>query len=900
MSSSQESQPSSRQSTSDPPQQDAITLFDLHLRFLSESYLSFFLERRRIEEHYVEALLRLHRKVKAADTVLDDPGRGDVSTTRAAWNEIRDNVAREADTRVAFLGALTGDVINPLIVLRETQDRIRKRIKEDLKDAVAAHTDYSENVLPRYKRNYLRKCQEAEEYKAAITLNTQSPLSPNEGHFALPPQSAGGKPNPGLSARPAIITAPQPLRPLDRRPSVGGTSNHVRSPSTSTSSALQDLAHQGKKQLNQLMTFLDKGGNMKDLAGRSDNALRSVRAKREADEADKEYRKGVHWLETLRLRRVKILESGYKSLEAFVRENAETVKSVLQKYTDNMVATCATQSQICEHGRRSVARISSARDSAIVGYNIPRQLAAAIPKPAYYYNYNVGECKDLIFGVSLVDYATARNLHGAEGEQGVPKIVRICVKEIDKRGVECEGSIGCVSGKHASVRELQHKVERNEAAFQFNPAVDDIYAVASLLKLYLRELPEPLFRFPLQERLAHSEELDEHRGNDFQLIRGKIRRLPTVHQSTLKVLVEHLARIAAHAEKNKMDAKNLAIVFGAVIFGEDEMPKSGGDLLTVHSWKDTLCEDLISNAHILFQSTDSPQLLSIVPTPSNAPSPISPTASGSPRARATSQASILGPMGPPALPSGSLSRSPRLGRSPSLPPQRSPPYTPGIASARTTPPEDFTPQLPPRPTGSIHPSQRSAGLPPPAPLVPMSQRPNRQSLPVQPRSPMPDSPPGFSRSRDVSRERRTQKTTPRLQQHELDGAEEPASPRRERLLTPHLPPRPLSPAVSTRTGESSIQEEQEPEVHGQLHLAPWGSNLDLHELGDRPPSASASPRSQFATMRPDSRQSARRSLSGPLAEPQRSPALVQQALPDTQDSDTARRTEITSETRTVE
>lgn len=27
---------------------------------------------------------------------------------------------------------------------------------------------------------------------------------------------------------------------------------------------------------------------------------------------DREYRKGVHWLETLRLRRTKILESGYK------------------------------------------------------------------------------------------------------------------------------------------------------------------------------------------------------------------------------------------------------------------------------------------------------------------------------------------------------------------------------------------------------------------------------------------------------------------------------------------------------------------------------------------------------------------------------------------------------------
>jgi hypothetical protein len=60
------------------------------------------------------------------------------------------------------------------------------------------------------------------------------------------------------------------------------------------------------------MTFLDKSNTVKDgLSGRNDNALRSVRAKREAEEADKEYRKGVHWLETLRIRRVKILEAGY-------------------------------------------------------------------------------------------------------------------------------------------------------------------------------------------------------------------------------------------------------------------------------------------------------------------------------------------------------------------------------------------------------------------------------------------------------------------------------------------------------------------------------------------------------------------------------------------------------------
>ena len=63
-----------------------------------------------------------------------------------------------------------------------------------------------------------------------------------------------------------------------------------------------------------------------------------------------------------------------------------------------------------------------------------------------------------------------------------------------------------------------------------------------------------------------------------------MRRLPTVHQATLKAIIEHLARIAALSEKNKMDAKNLAIAFGGVIFGEDEMPK-GGDLLCIQTFK---------------------------------------------------------------------------------------------------------------------------------------------------------------------------------------------------------------------------------------------------------------------------------------------------------------------------
>ena len=75
----------------------------------------------------------------------------------------------------------------------------------------------------------------------------------------------------------------------------------------------------------------------------------------------------------------------------------------------------------------------------------------------------------------------------------------------------------------------------------------------------------------------------DHAANGFVVLRSKIRRLPGVHRASLKALVEHLSRVTSRAEKNKMDAKNLAIVFCPVIFGEDEIPQ--GDLLSVQPTK---------------------------------------------------------------------------------------------------------------------------------------------------------------------------------------------------------------------------------------------------------------------------------------------------------------------------
>jgi hypothetical protein len=150
-----------------------------------------------IDRRSVDSLTKLHRRVKNIDIALDD--RNDLNTTRRAWNEVRDNIERgrfsdwnrshptltintEAQTRQAFLSTLTVDVVQPLTSLKvcymrhpsqfrcdagmtlpqETQDRTRKRIKEDLKDSISAYTDFADNILPKLKRTYLRKCQDVE------------------------------------------------------------------------------------------------------------------------------------------------------------------------------------------------------------------------------------------------------------------------------------------------------------------------------------------------------------------------------------------------------------------------------------------------------------------------------------------------------------------------------------------------------------------------------------------------------------------------------------------------------------------------------------------------------------------------------------------------------------------
>ncbi|GAM18680.1 hypothetical protein SAMD00019534_018550 [Acytostelium subglobosum LB1] len=101
---------------------------------------------------------------------------------------------------------------------------------------------------------------------------------------------------------------------------------------------------------------------------------------------------------------------------------------------------------------------------------------------------------------------------------------------------------------------------RNELSDLFS----DLHTQASLLKLFIRELPDSLLTFSLYESFVQSHKSKDRLGR-VSSIRVLLNQLPLAHYSLLKHLTCLLRDIANQSMINKMTASNLAIVFGPTV-----------------------------------------------------------------------------------------------------------------------------------------------------------------------------------------------------------------------------------------------------------------------------------------------------------------------------------------------
>lgn len=85
----------------------------------------------------------------------------------------------------------------------------------------------------------------------------------------------------------------------------------------------------------------------------------------------------------------------------------------------------------------------------------------------------------------------------------------------------------------------------------------DVHILASLLKLYLRELPEPLLTFHLHKEWIDAAQVSENRR--LEVVKNIISKLPQENRDNLAYLFQFLSKLTEHPE-NKMSPSNIAIV----------------------------------------------------------------------------------------------------------------------------------------------------------------------------------------------------------------------------------------------------------------------------------------------------------------------------------------------------
>ncbi|XP_041743293.1 rho GTPase-activating protein 15 isoform X2 [Coregonus clupeaformis] len=184
-----------------------------------------------------------------------------------------------------------------------------------------------------------------------------------------------------------------------------------------------------------------------------------------------------------------------------------------------------------------------------------------------------GLIKDQVFGCHL-------EMLCEREKNTVPRFVRLCTEAVERRGLETDG-IYRVSGNLAVIQKLRFLVNHERAVttdgrYMFPAELvqeklnldqsewEDIHVITGALKLFFRELPEPLvpygFFTDILETVKMSDYLDK-----VDRLKWLVLSMPPPNQDTMRFMFSHLKRVMEHSDSNRMSTQNIGIVFGPTL-----------------------------------------------------------------------------------------------------------------------------------------------------------------------------------------------------------------------------------------------------------------------------------------------------------------------------------------------
>ncbi|KAI6660653.1 hypothetical protein LOD99_10335 [Oopsacas minuta] len=147
----------------------------------------------------------------------------------------------------------------------------------------------------------------------------------------------------------------------------------------------------------------------------------------------------------------------------------------------------------------------------------------------------------------------------------IPPIIRHCVEAILSQGLELEGLFR-IPGPAGIIDEYKMEFEAglNPLALTGSPESLDLYAVAGVLKAYLRDLKEPLFPCDDYDNFLSCCRIVELESR-VSAIKECVSKLSREIVRVMAYLFTFLAKVASYSYANKMNSVNLATVFGPTL-----------------------------------------------------------------------------------------------------------------------------------------------------------------------------------------------------------------------------------------------------------------------------------------------------------------------------------------------
>ncbi|GHJ88503.1 hypothetical protein NliqN6_4905 [Naganishia liquefaciens] len=166
----------------------------------------------------------------------------------------------------------------------------------------------------------------------------------------------------------------------------------------------------------------------------------------------------------------------------------------------------------------------------------------------------------MTFGVELSEQAVVA---GTE----IPKVVQKCTEAIEAFGLDQVG-IYRLSGTTSKVQALKAALDQDidNTNVMSDEWSGDINVIASVLKQWFRELPEPLLTHGLYQGFIEAARYENDRLRHIRL-HEQVNELPDANYATLKHFMGHLDKIRSMEKINHMSVSNLSIVFGPTLLG---------------------------------------------------------------------------------------------------------------------------------------------------------------------------------------------------------------------------------------------------------------------------------------------------------------------------------------------